>query len=132
MKIKPEHAELIEHLKGVRHIVINGCHGGFGLSTEATKLYLDKANMAYQEESREDRFSTDTFGPYFRVNDEIFNDRTIARDDPILVSVVRELGEAANGRHAELKIVTIPADVLWQIDDYDGWEWVAEQHRTWS
>jgi len=127
-----QYSELIQHLKGVRHIVINACHGGFGLSAKAMELYFDRAGIAYAEEPREDRFSTNTFGPYYRVNDEIFNDREIARDDSVLVSVVRDLGEDANGKHAELKIVTIPADVHWQIDEYDGWEWVAEQHRTWS
>lgn len=126
------HAELIEHLKGVRQIVINACHGGFGLSADAMRLYLIKAGLEYTEEAREDRFSTTMFGPMFHVNGEFFSDREIARDDPILISVVRELGEEANGRHAELKILTIPADVDWQIDEYDGWEWIAEKHRTWS
>ena len=45
---------------------------------------------------------------------------------------MRELGIEANGTHANLKIVEIPADVAWQIDDYDGLEWVAEQHRIWN
>jgi len=31
-----------------------------------------------------------------------------------------------------LKIVEIPAAVKWQIDEYDGWEWVAEVHRRWD
>jgi hypothetical protein len=127
-----EHTELIEHLKGVRHIVINACHGGFGLSPDAMRMYLTKAGLEYTEEDRGDRFSTTTFGPLFFVNGEFFSDREIARDDPILISVVRELGEEAPGRHAELKILTIPADVDWQIDEYDGWEWIAEKHRTWS
>jgi hypothetical protein len=46
--------------------------------------------------------------------------------------VVLELGEAANGRCAELKVVEIPDDVEWQIEEYDGLEWVAEKHRTWD
>ena len=40
--------------------------------------------------------------------------------------------EKANGNHADLKIVEIPANVEWQIDEYDGAEWVSEKHRTWS
>ena len=27
--------------------------------------------------------------------------------------------------------VSIPDDVEWQIEEYDGMEWVAEAHRTW-
>jgi hypothetical protein len=39
---------------------------------------------------------------------------------------------AANGAHANLKIVEVPPDVEWQIEEYDGNEWVAEKHRTWQ
>jgi hypothetical protein len=38
----------------------------------------------------------------------------------------------ANGTYANLKVVTIPGDVDWEIGEYDGMEWVAEKHRTWS
>lgn len=127
-----DHEELIQHLKGVRHIVINACHGGFGLSRKAELEYLDRAGIAYEFESREDRFSNSNLGPYIMINGNHWHSREIARDDPALVAVVRNLEEDANGPHAELKIVTIPADVDWQIDEYDGWEWVAEVHRTWS
>lgn len=34
--------------------------------------------------------------------------------------------------HADLKIVEIPPDVDWEINEYDGVEWVAETHRTWG
>ena len=37
-----------------------------------------------------------------------------------------------NAVRANHKIVEIPADVEWQIQEYDGMEWVAEKHRTWS
>ena len=62
----------------------------------------------------------------------VFTDRDVARDDPYLVQVVEELGARANGRHAELKVVEIPANVDWTIEEYDGNETVAEAHRTWS
>lgn len=60
------------------------------------------------------------------------NGRDIPRDDPHLLQVIEELGESADGRCAKLKIVEIPADVEWAIEEYDGMEWVAEVHRTWS
>jgi hypothetical protein len=48
-----------------------------------------------------------------------------------LIQVVEEMGGMANGSFASLKIVEIPNDVNWYIEDYDGHEWVAERHRTW-
>ena len=53
------------------------------------------------------------------------------RADPRLVECVEKLGEAA-GRDCKLKIVEIPDGVDWTIEEYDGSEWVAEKHRTWS
>lgn len=57
------------------------------------------------------------------------------RDDrinPILVQVVEELGSKANGSCAKLKVVEIPSDVEWEIDEYDGAETIREKHRSWS
>jgi hypothetical protein len=48
-----------------------------------------------------------------------------------LVRVVEELGIAANGWAANLGIVEIPEGISWYIEEYDGFEWVAESHRTW-
>lgn len=55
----------------------------------------------------------------------------IERNDPRLIQIVEELGEDAAGYGAMLKIVEIPDDVEWEIDEYDGSEWVAEKHRRW-
>jgi len=49
-----------------------------------------------------------------------------------LVKIVKEMGMSANGAHANLKIVEVPAGVDWLVSEYDGAEWVAEVHRTWS
>lgn len=61
-----------------------------------------------------------------------FSEKDIPRDDPDLVAVVRNLGDEANGPHATLKIVEVPDGIDWQIEEYDGLEWVAERHRTWG
>lgn len=90
----------------MREIVVNRCFGGFGLSEEAYE-YMG--------------LPWDGYG---------FT-RDLPRDDPKLVACVKELGEAANGIFAELDIVAIPDDVDWEIQEYDGREWVAEKHRTW-
>ena len=60
------------------------------------------------------------------------SDHDIPREDPDLVRTVRDLGKKANDQFAELHIVEIPDGVLWEIEEYDGIEHIAEQHRTWS
>ena len=56
----------------------------------------------------------------------------IPRDDEKLVRIVEELRDEANGHCAELKVVTIPDEVKWEILKTDGMEHVSEVHRTWS
>lgn len=131
MKDDQTHDDLIRHLKGIREIVINKCHGGFGLSHEAERLYLKLAMIDYTTEDRLSRDETTRLGPQPMIDGVVWVSSDLKRDDPVLVSVVKRLGEKANGRYADLKIVKIPASVEWEIMDYDGQEWVAEQHRTW-
>lgn len=88
-------------------IVINTCFGGFNISKEAKALY-------------------ETITSIEAVSHEM------QRDDPVLVKIVEDLGAEANGDYAKLKVVEIPDDVDWAIGEYDGKEWVAEKHRTWS
>ena len=90
-------------------IVINADYGGFGLSEAASVRYRELAGIPLSE---------------FRWE--------IQRDDPHLVQTIQELGEAANNRYSELKVVEVPDGVEWTIHEYDGREWVAEAHRTWS
>jgi hypothetical protein len=55
------------------------------------------------------------------------------RNDPHLVQVVEESGDCVVDQGIDgLKIVEIPDGISWQIDDYDGNEWVSETHRTWG
>ena len=92
----------------MQKIVINDYYGGFGLSDAARKRYVEIKG-----------------GDLPRYEDP-------ERDDPVLIQVVEELGDAASGRYSSLKIVEIPDDIKWQIEEYDGMEHVAEEHRTWS
>ena len=140
-------------------VVINNRHGGFGLSDDAVKLYhkiLGKevwitgddyfptyslvppnerqdAGLKYGSPANWHTMSMEEKDNWNKVyREQTFSTYDMARNDPVLVQVVEELGRNADGRHAELKIVEIPDDVEWQIDEYDGLEWVAEKHRTWS
>lgn len=130
--INPDYDLLIEHLRGYQDIVINTCHGGFGLSQDAQIAYLERSQIPYVTRPRDDRHSNERYGPIIMVNGKHWYDKDIARDDPILVRLIHELGTIANSEHARLKVVRIPANVDWQIEDYDGKEWVSEKHRTWD
>jgi hypothetical protein len=88
-------------------IVINKCFGGYGLSKEAYK----KLGIKW-----------DGFGYKF-IDD---------RSNPRLVKVVEQLGNKASGALAELKVVEIPDDISWEIDDYDGIESIDEVHNSWD
>lgn len=57
--------------------------------------------------------------------------REIQRDHPELIRIIEEMGDKANGACAELSVTEIPDGVDWQIEEYDGREWIAEKHRTW-
>lgn len=61
-----------------------------------------------------------------------FSSSEISRDDPALVQVVQELGQKANGKFASLKVVQIPDEVEWEIEEYDGNEHISEKHHSWS
>ncbi len=141
-------------------VVINTCYGGFGLSPEAEAAYLlrkgKEAFFYVQEHNGKElsktyrrvpveaardsfMFTTTTKDLGERAKQEQVYDKehyfygpNIDRDDPDLVAVVEELGDRAAGNHAKLAIVEIPDGVQWGIEEYDGTEWVAEAHRTWS
>jgi hypothetical protein len=55
-----------------------------------------------------------------------------SRSHPLVIRVVEELGEAADGKHAKLRIVEIPDGTDYEISEYDGQEHIAEKHRTWG
>lgn len=157
--LSADQKQFLNEIQGVRYVVINKQHGGFGLSPAAIERYLEIRGIACWPVSN--KFSGLVGPTYWLVSPEhrvrepdaetwhamsmserqrhnqlydrqTFTDRDLDRDDPVLVQVVRELGSEASGRHADLKIVEIPADVEWQIEEYDGLEWVAEKHRTWD
>jgi hypothetical protein len=94
----------------MQKIVINTDFGGFGLSDQALDLYKILTGIPSIEEIS-----------YWE----------IPRDNAILVQIVEQLGDRADGHYSTLKIVEIPAGVEWHIAGYDGLEHIAENHRTW-
>lgn len=135
-------------------VVINSTYGGFSLSPKAMKYIADKTNtpiyffddlkgsmtpltveeaknkwavkMLKVADPKTIPYDTEDYDKYY------WDCRPDNRTDPLLIEVVEILGEEANGTHAKLKVVEVPDDVKWHIDEYDGWEHVAEDHRTWG
>lgn len=130
-------------------IVYNACFGGFGLSDAAVRLYAHKKGLPLYVE-KHDTFSYSTYwlvpeeerladleGEDWRnasqeeriaynakYAEQTLDERRIPRNDPALVAVVEELGEAANGLCADLRIAEIPEGQKYRIDEYDGRETV--------
>ena len=111
-------------------IVINSDYGGFSLSDEAILEYGKRKGLNLVKDENTN-WSISIFYKESVAKENYFEDREIPRNDPILVSVVEDLGESAYGFAANLKIVEIPEDVDWYVEENDGLEWVAEKHRTW-
>ena len=132
-------------------IVYNGCYGGFSLSEKAIARYLEIQGKEYWPDEKKnvylkthwtipkdhqdrirwselEKLSWENLSPKERkefsdiYNEYVFQDRDLERDDPILVQVVEELGDEANGMCAELHIEEIPSGTLYRIDEYDGRE----------
>ncbi len=109
-------------------IVINKCYGGFGLSEEAVLLYSKKKGLNIIVQ-RNKGLKINHYYLNEKKDGNYFSERDIQRNDPTLIEVVEELGIKANGSCSELKIVEIPDDMKWEIEEYDGKEWVSEVHR---
>ncbi len=107
-------------------IVYNACYGGFGLSDEAILRYAELKGIAVYPE-KVHFFTMYWTVPNGKDNDSCLREYDIERDDPILVQVVEELGEKANGRYAKLQIEEIEAGTLYRIDEYDGNESIMTQ-----
>lgn len=99
-------------------VVYNACYGGYGISEQGAEWLL--ANGASPEKVR---IHHDEWG-YVACD--------LERHDPLLVRMVEELGEQANGSHAQLRVLTMEQP-LYRIREYDGSESVEEpRHIRWS
>src|SRR5574343_1689365 len=138
----------------MQKIVINKCYGGFGLSDKAYERMIELGIpvRAYKEKRRGKnglvKPNPDNEGEII-FDDNLVKDSTNRvgcisgnrywdawtrnnRTHPVLVQVVEELKSKASGSLAKLKVVSIPDNVEWTIEEYDGVEWIAEKHETWG
>lgn len=124
-------------------VVYNACYGGFNLSREACKRYweLQGKEVWIEDGDFMNTFTVWLVPPEERVvkpepwysapleeriaynkkhSEQTWYDRDVSRHDPILVQVVEELGEKANGMCAKLAIDEVSGP--YRIDEYDGFE----------
>lgn len=135
-------------------VVINACFGGFGLSHAAVMRYAELAGIKLlafvndrssgasimgcplvpydgSEEAFYISYSTAPLVDGKIPDGAFFSEYRMERTDPHLIQVVTEMGETANGQCSSLRTVDVPDDAEWEIEEYDGFEHVAEVHRTW-
>jgi len=142
-------------------VVINSDYGGFGVSAYALKHLLEigasclheatpknyyggeSGKTNWQDEWERDR------NEYEDIGEGVFADLVsshnilkgetlyylsydVKRTDPDLIATVELLGEKANRFCAKLKVVEIPDDINWEIEERDGMERIREVSRTWQ
>ncbi len=139
-------------------VVINNCFGGFSISKEAAEYMAElgcevaKAELSEWGKRKEwidyfiehGKFPSDcpeqTHGlleidAKYHSQPDFYgygSDKNYDRSSEFLVKAVEKLGQKASGQSAELKVVEIPDDVDYEIEEYDGNEHIAEKHRTWG
>lgn len=114
-----------------QRVVINKCYGGFGLSRQAFLRLRELGNKCALAETDIGEFWPGTKRKRSKAYDSFCSE--IERSDPQLLQVIDELGaNVCSSDLAELKVVDVPDDIKWYIDEYDGKEWVAEEHETWG
>ena len=99
-------------------VAINRCFGGFCVNQEVyAKLGIKWDGYGFLD--------NEALG--------IESDNYLAwRSDKRLIMAIEKIGEdAAGGSHSALRIVEIPDDVDWEVDEYDGMESIHEKHRIW-
>lgn len=115
----PKHTDTADVEPTYYGVVINRCHGGFGLSLTALQWLVDREHagaMAVWE-------AIDRDPDLLAIN--LYDN--VDRDDPMLVDCVKALGAEANGEGAKLSVVVVPKGWNWDVDEHDG----NEKLRMW-
>lgn len=89
------------------YVMYNSCYGGFSLSKAAVAEYRRRCPEAVHVRAR-----------------------NVERHDPVMVQIVLEIQEKANGHYANIKLERIPVEYVnhYKIDEYDGLENVQIQY----
>jgi hypothetical protein len=117
-------------------VAINRCHGGFCLSDEAFEMLLALKGIEFDRSSKYNTIGNEyDYWRKGRTNDQkgyiSKYDFYQNRDDPELIRTIETLGSRANGPYSKIVVAEVTEGVSWHIQEHDGLEWVAEDHRTW-
>jgi hypothetical protein len=129
-----------------KEVVINVCHGGYGLS-DAAYEELIRLGVPVREYIKEERGedgliirnpANEGIVIFDSVNSSYHRGRywdawtRDNREHPVVIQAIKKIGtKKASSFLSKLKIVKIPVDVEYTIEEYDGCEHIAEVHRTW-
>ena len=103
-------------------VVYNACYGGFGISRKAILRMIELGS----EEAKENKIIVDSYFPERKGEYNSYMSGC-CRHDPLLVQVVEELGDEANGSCAKLRIDDIGGS-RYRIKEYDGKESIEEAY----
>lgn len=117
-------------------IAINTNIGGFGISLQALQ-YMGNLGSEHAKACLENLYSEDklTIEDLIQHNDFVGYSRDYGefnREDPLLIQTIQDLGIKSFSAYSKLKIVEIPDDVEYYIEDNDGYECIHEEHRIWN
>lgn len=123
-------------------IIINKCFGGFRLSEEAYEWLIKNKNWEvtsfYKDGYKNPKAQlvrNPDYKPGSTINHKYYSvlDEDRLRVNPHVIECLEKLGsEKASSPLSKLKIIEIPDNIEWVIDEYDGVESVSEKHEVWS
>lgn len=90
------------------------------------KHSLTKTYRGYKTDSYESCLYDEKSKVLYKHNYEII------RHDPNLVELVETMGKDASGMFSNVAVIEIPDGIEYEVEEYDGKEWIAEKHRTWE
>lgn len=112
-------------------VAINKTYGSFSLSDKAMAEFLALKDTEYTTKDG-------VYGVEFYYTDgnqihlcNMFDTDLALRTDPDLIKVIETLGDEASGNCSKVALIAVPNGIEIEINEYDGYEWVAEKHRRW-
>ena len=136
----------------MKKVILNKCFGGFDVSKKGYELYAKKKGLSlywyenidfksntYEKDTNDNLFKTcftKDFGDEAIISNENYEKYSLYlrddyREDATLIEVVEELKGEASGRLGDLKIVEIPDNLEYEMDEYDGIETLHQKVETW-
>ena len=107
-------------------VLVNECFGGYGVSVEAGKLWLDRKGIEYTIEDEDYNLIVNIQGQREYMT-------YIDRADETLIEIFEEKGsEFTSGPHAELALEILPDGCEYTISEYDGTECISQSWFTFT